>query len=190
MESSDQPEFSCAICYEDFNSVEQKLQMPCCGKQESTVQFCRRCIEIISERGIQGRIGRCPGCSTYFSFLNGEVVPASEHNEQCQLCRQMKSIADLGRMLCDQCLLGSSFCFRYECSRCHGLQRIPHPMWKYQVDAISFGTNSWACHLGCHDYTMWRVISEDAVQASINFHKFLTISRLVFYLTRLSTDPT
>ena len=42
-------------------------------------------------------------------------------------------------------------------------QRIPHPMYRYQVDGpTAFGNNTWACHVGCGDQTHWRVAAADA----------------------------
>jgi hypothetical protein len=64
-------------------------------------------------------------------------------------------------MLCELCLLGSEYQFRYECERCHQVQSIPHPMWRYQPTAAAFGDTSWACHRRCGDYTHWRIVAED-----------------------------
>jgi hypothetical protein len=40
-------------------------------------------------------------------------------------------------------------------------QRIPHPMWRYQPSAATFGNVTWACQR-CGDYTNWRVHPDDA----------------------------
>ena len=42
------------------------------------------------------------------------------------------------------------------------MQRIPHPMYRYQVDgATAFGNNTWACQ-SCGDFRHWRVAAADA----------------------------
>ena len=33
-------------------------------------------------------------------------------------------------------------------------------MWRYQPSATEFGTVTWACHVGCGDYTTWRLRPE------------------------------
>ncbi|CAD7961552.1 unnamed protein product [Amoebophrya sp. A120] len=81
--------------------------------------------------------------------------------QQCQMCRQMRELYE--PPFCEQCHVGRRMTFRYECSRCHMIQRIPHPMWKYQDKVEKFGNTSWACHQRCGDYTMWRIVPEDAV---------------------------
>jgi hypothetical protein len=66
--------------------------------------------------------------------------------------------------MCDACLLGSRYEFHYECSGCHRLQRIPHPMWQYQASPTEFSSAGWACHQRCRDYTRWRITPEDVVK--------------------------
>jgi hypothetical protein len=44
------------------------------------------------------------------------------------------------------------------------VQRIPHPMWRYQPSPTAHGAASWACHVGCHDYTNWRIVPDDVVR--------------------------
>ena len=51
---------------------------------------------------------------------------------------------------------------RYECDRCHRVQLIAHPMYRYQPDPLTFGTDTWACHAGCGTYTHWRIVADDA----------------------------
>ena len=43
--------------------------------------------------------------------------------------------------------------------RCHGFQRIPHPMWRYQHGPSAFSSDTWACHIRCGSFTHWRVAS-------------------------------
>ena len=151
---------TCAICYEMFAATD-KITMPCCGSPTSTMQYCRRCIDIIVKNGIQSSIGRCPSCRAYFVIREGVPVPQASEPRQCDICCQQKEIADPDRNLCSACLLGSEFRFRYECSRCHRIQKISHPMWLYQPSPMTFTGATWACHVGCGDYTNWRIASDD-----------------------------
>ena len=134
--------FTCAVCYEDYGA-ENRAILPCCGKVESTVQYCKRCIEIIVEQGFGGTVGRCPTCSQLIS-IQGGVITGGHIVSSCRMCMQERPIADSRSVLCEMCVLGRSFTMRYECERCHRIQRIPHPMFRYQEEgATSFGTTSW-----------------------------------------------
>jgi hypothetical protein len=134
--------FTCAVCYEDYGA-ENRAILPCCGKVESTVQYCKRCIEIIVEQGFGGTVGRCPTCSQLIS-IQGGVITGGHIVSSCRMCMQERPIADSRSVLCEMCVLGRSFTMRYECERCHRVQRIPHPMFRYQEEgATSFGTTSW-----------------------------------------------
>jgi len=146
--------FNCSICFQDefFRAT-----MPCCGTAESSMIFCRRCVEIICDGGV----GRCPSCRGYIQIEDG-TVRVSENKGQCHMCQQQKVLLDRG--LCDACLLGSRYRFTYECNRCHGRQCIPHPMWRYQESPDVPGTSTWACHQSCGDYTNWTIVPEDAAQ--------------------------
>lgn len=130
--------------------------MPCCGRAGSTLAYCRRCIEIICEQG-RGA-GRCPSCREYIAVKDGGVV-VTENRPQCRMCWQERALVDQG--LCDACLLGAEYCFRYECDQCHGVQQIPHPMWRYQASPSAFGIATWACHAACGGQTHWRITPED-----------------------------
>ena len=67
--------------------------------------------------------------------------------------------------ICDACWLGNQIALRYECEGCGGVQRIPHPMWRYQVDGPeAFGHTPWACHQRCGTYTRWRVVPDDVAR--------------------------
>mmetsp|Transcript_83392 Transcript_83392/g.212330 ORF Transcript_83392/g.212330 Transcript_83392/m.212330 type:complete len:223 (+) Transcript_83392:84-752(+) len=145
----------CAVCFEEDGP---QVSMPCCTREDSTVGFCRRCVEIICEQA-QG-VGRCPNCRQYISIDQQGRVSITEKQDNCRMCRQTRVIVGSG--MCDACLLGSRFSFQYECNRCHRFQRIPHPMWRYQPSPNDFGTASWACQAGCGDYTMWRISATDA----------------------------
>jgi hypothetical protein len=120
--------------------------------------------QVICRTGIQGRLGKCPSCSAWFTLDGETVVSAREAVGTCRCCLQDKELTDVARQLCEGCLLGQTFAFRYECSRCHRIQRIPHPMWRYQESPTQPGTVTWACHVGCGDYTRWCIVPEDAAR--------------------------
>mmetsp|Transcript_20185 Transcript_20185/g.45910 ORF Transcript_20185/g.45910 Transcript_20185/m.45910 type:complete len:213 (-) Transcript_20185:210-848(-) len=150
----------CAICYDPLND-DDRAELPCCGNSTSTVQYCKRCIQVIISRGFNGTVGRCPTCSSFITIRDGKFV-AGENIGMCQMCLQERSIVDTRSFLCEKCVLGRMFSFTYECERCHGQQRIPHPMWLYQPHPNEFGNVTWACHRSCDDYTHWRIVQQDA----------------------------
>ena len=153
--------FTCAVCYEEY-PFDRRAVLPCCGTLESTVQYCLRCIEVIVENGFAGTVGRCPTCSQMISIKDGSIT-SGQLVSNCRMCRQEKQIADTRNLLCEPCVLGRSYTMRYECARCQQVQAIPHPMWRYQTEGpASFGNVSWACHQQCGDYTMWRIVAQDA----------------------------
>ena len=147
-------EFQCAICYEDCTT---EAIMPCCHNPNSSLKYCTDCISIICETPP----GRCPTCRSCISYnsTNGTVTINEEMN-QCRICRQNRTIVDERRQICEGCLLGRQFCFNYECDGCHRIQKIPHPMWKYQVKPTEMSTETWACNLGCLAQTHWKIISD------------------------------
>ncbi|CAJ1380789.1 unnamed protein product [Effrenium voratum] len=145
----------CSICFEECTP----LSMPCCGKEKSTIHYCLPCIEVVCRLG--DGLGRCPTCRQCIKADDGRVIVAEETGH-CATCRQAARLVEGGQ--CEACLLGSRFCFSYECSRCRQVQRIPHPMWRYQGSPIEFGTSTWACHQQCGDFTHWRILAEDAAR--------------------------
>ena len=155
---------TCSICFEAI-SDEDVVQMPCCGRSSSSMLYCFPCVDLISQNGIKnglnGSIGRCPTCRRNYSVLGRTVSVLSGPLGRCSLCSHRREIVDETRALCSACLLGLSFAFSYECERCLKVQRIPHPMWMYQPSPVAFGTEKWACHGGCDDYTTWRIVKEE-----------------------------
>eukprot|EP00759_Apiculatamorpha_spiralis_P008380 PhF_6_TR15422/c1_g2_i1/m.23919 len=157
---------NCCVCLEEIPS-ESSLRMPCCGKVGGTSPICRLCVIRVAETGPCPNTGRCPLCRKYFqverSPSDASVVTAIRILEglgHCQCCNQMRTIVDDRH--CDACVLGRRFPLVYECDRCHGLQRIPHPMWRYQPSPSEYTTDSWACQR-CGDFTHWRVHPNDLV---------------------------
>jgi hypothetical protein len=151
---TEQDQDMCAICLDREYPI---VRMPCCDRQSSSMKYCRRCLEILC---LQSQFGaaRCPTCRTLIGWNNG-TLERREINGQCRMCCQQKVLIDQG--MCDACLYGNAHPLRYECNRCHSVQTIAHPMWRYQAAVDAFSGASWACHVGCGDYTHWRVIAED-----------------------------
>jgi hypothetical protein len=85
-----------------------------------------------------------------------------EIHRWCRVCCNHKM--NVVEAMCEVCRYGRTHALRYECHRCHRHQTIPHPMWRYQPSFEENSTASWACHVGCGDYTHWRVIAEDVSQ--------------------------
>ena len=160
------PAAECAVCWQEFDDASAFARLPCCTAPEgSTMRYCVRCVEIICEGG-PGGVGRCPTCRAFIKRReDGDGFAVADRVEQCVLCRQPRVIvAEIrGMPACDACFQGAQNPLRYECQRCGRFQRIPHPMYRYQVDGpTAFGNNTWACHVGCGDQTHWRVAAADA----------------------------
>ena len=158
----------CAVCWSE-TTAESFAVLPCCRAvtEGSSMRYCVRCVEIICENG-PGGVGRCPTCRTYLRKKadGSSGFEIADRVEMCTLCRQAKLIiGELrpGMPVCDACFLGAQNPLRYECERCRRVQRIPHPMYRYQVDGPNaFGNNTWACQQRCGDFTHWRVHAADA----------------------------
>lgn len=172
---------SCIIC---FRENVPGVMMPCCGKDTSDIRFCQDCLIVVAEQEGPGgssspetksTTGRCPTCKKYYRWRiapskNDPGSPAGgeerfevccfnfEPMGRCRMCNQEpRKIADRTKQLCEPCLLGQEFAFRYECDRCHRKQVIPHPMWKYQKSPQEYSSATWACHQRCGDYTHWKI---------------------------------
>ena len=79
---------------------------------------------------------------------------------RCTACRQLRTIEAGGK--CALCNAGAAETYSYRCQRCHRLQRIPHPMWRYQRTPAEETTDTWACHQGCRTFTRWKITPDDA----------------------------
>lgn len=135
--------------------------MPCCHKDESSIQYCFACVAYIARTyGNDNVTGQCPTCYELYHVEGDSVSKPPERQETCTMCCQTRVIEDRSRQLCRMCKLGSQFVFKYECNRCHRKQRIPHPMFTYQPSANEFTSASWYCHQGCRDQTYWRITPE------------------------------
>ena len=153
---------SCAICLDDDLSAASRAPlMPCCGVAGSSIAYCRRCLEIICERSAGG-VGRCPTCSGSIAIdaATRDVIVPIVRRGQCQMCRQSNPLVGTS-LLCDACTFGCGNPLRYECDACHNVQRIPHPMYRYQPLPEAFSTATWACHQRCGRQTHWRISPSD-----------------------------
>mmetsp|Transcript_16796 Transcript_16796/g.31826 ORF Transcript_16796/g.31826 Transcript_16796/m.31826 type:complete len:225 (+) Transcript_16796:155-829(+) len=122
-------------------------------------------------------IGKCPRCSQYIQVKNGVVCKSTAPLIECSICKQ-KRLAHtnnnnnngqlLRQKICVACFFGINNRLRYECEGCHRFQMIPHPMYRYQEYPTSFSTSTWACHVGCHDYTRWRIIASDVRKVPVD----------------------
>ena len=107
-------QLQCTICYED---MAQKAEMPCgCAREESTIAYCHRCIELIC----QGGVGQCPTCRSYITVDPSGAIRLAANKGRCGMCCQIHELVDRG--LCAACLLGQRYRFTYECQRCHQTQ--------------------------------------------------------------------
>lgn len=176
--------FQCTVCLEDDLSEQKRAVMPCCGRGPTAhMQFCRECIWTICGRS-HSEIGRCPGCRSFLRFKKNEIQGESFQDDfgtieavsaagRCSFCHQIRVILDRQATetgileLCDACSFGQRHILRYECQRCGGIQRIPHPMWRYQESPTVFGNVTWVCHGRCKDFTTWRVFSDDGASVPV-----------------------
>lgn len=178
LRTADEP--MCAVCL-DAVSPNTKAVMPCCDRLGASTDLCSPCMRFICERGIGG-VGRCPKCRAHVrpvrsvddesatststttdtgTDTNNNQFELASMRGTCLLCQQIKDVVD-ERSVCDACVYGNRFSLRFECFGCGGVQQIPHPMWRYQVDGPEqFGNTPWACHMRCRTYTKWRVVAED-----------------------------
>ena len=160
MSKEDEPK-SCSICLEPNDDL---LIMPCCGSDSSSIRYCKPCIRAlcVMDTSNKDTTGVCPICKKLFQIeFRITSLKRAETRGRCRMCCQGNKVIVSRDELCENCLLGQSHPFRYECDRCGGEQEIPHPMWRYQNTAVEFGSATWACHVRCGDYTHWRILSED-----------------------------
>lgn len=155
--------FSCAVCYVEELPLSERVTLPCCGREGSSIQYCATCLGVLCAS--MGGVGRCPTCSKHFRIEGGRAT-AAEELAQCSCCRQLRpgvlrGGGGSGPPLCAACTLGVRLRLSYECETCHRKQTIPHPMFLYQPTPVAFSTDTWACHnAGCPgEYTHWRIVN-------------------------------
>lgn len=139
--------------------------LPCCEREEATTKFCFRCIELVCKES--SNFGKCPRCNGPIEIQeDGRSIAIGQGCLRCHMCGHKKNISCFNsptRGICSICEVGVNNPLRYECNRCHRVQRIPHPMYRYQPRPTEFGEASWACHRGCNDYTYWRILPADVL---------------------------
>ena len=143
----------CAICLESRNFV----RLPCCEGEdryfwdrpvESTTRFCLECLQQLAAV----REARCPKCRTaWLGVSETEVVVT---RGLCEVC-QADNVYLPEPNTCGHCVFGRKHAIRYECLRCHRLQRIPHPLYRAQRIPETFSYATWRCQR-CNDDTIWR----------------------------------
>ncbi len=142
----------CAVCLED---VAGDKKLPCCGRESASSTACPPCMALIIAHG--DGVGRCPLCRAGIRMgADGELM-VCENQARCRMCCQLRVLESGGGGCCEPCTKGSQCPLEYECSRCHSMQRIGHPMFRYQATPEEWGTTTWACHRGCGTYTNWRI---------------------------------
>ena len=137
----------------------QLCTLPCCYKENSSVQFCLRCIDYLCSQSTIG-VGCCPNCRSFIENDSG-VIRIKKNVGKCSVCEQAQLMAH--HNMCEGCLNHRNiFSFmRYECEECCGLQRIPFPMWRYQLTTSFFTRRAkWLC-CSCGKYTAWRLLPQD-----------------------------
>jgi hypothetical protein len=158
--------------------------LPCCGQH--LCWTCVEALTIPSARNAKSDNGCCCGCSVgrcpcCRSWIVVETTPANSDNDRasenakhsvtrqrlpdihlvsvagkCQECCQIKQLL-LDGSVCDACIVGRQ-CppLAYECDCCRHVQRISHPMYRYQPVPDAFGTVGWQCG-ACNQVSRWRI---------------------------------
>ena len=165
-EPSSTPCFQCCICLDDAVPCSAEVFLPCCGAtragSKSYIRFCSDCVRTLSS-GDRERCMRCPTCR---GFLRVSEEPGTRRvtaaalgaGGTCGCCMQIRAI--VGGGVCHACRLGNQYPLRYVCAHCEGVQRIPHPLWRYMATRHAVSDETWACQY-CGDYRRWRLSSAD-----------------------------
>jgi hypothetical protein len=172
----------CAVCLDEVipNSAIKVpfAKLPCCGQanETNTFKICSACVVLLTQPTSDGssRAGRCPCCRSWIvvrapdgnSPLNLDISTVAAAGT-CKECNQSnKCLVDDGDV-CDACFLGHRNPLLYECDQCHGTQRIPHPMYRYQQTPGDFGKKTWSCEGPCQTFTHWRIRHDQIIQVPI-----------------------
>lgn len=177
----------CAVCLDEFMSTSATLsfaKLPCCGddSETDTVKICSSCVVLSTHPSSDGssRVGRCPRCQAWISVrapdgdapLNLDISKVAGEGI-CQECNQTKRFLVDDGTVCDACFLGRRAPLLYECEQCHGTQRIPHPMYRYQASPDEYGKKTWSCEGSCQAFTHWRIRPDQIVHIPIGDSPFL-----------------
>jgi len=162
-------------------SHKKLLSCPCCkskGRPFDDANVCGTCLLVLTFPTSNGnRAGHCPLCKAWIRInlrkpkrtededfqeradgikpdVEVRKITASGH---CLTCNQDQDILVEGRSTCDSCFLALHAPLLYECKQCHGTQRIPFPLYRYQKTVKSFSTVRLKCNGKCQDLTRWRL---------------------------------
>ena len=100
--------FSCAICLEEKKGKPQRL--PCCGGPQSSVQYCRCCIENLCQRSnrstetelIVTKIAKCPTCTKFITLSKSTGNLFQVKRAKCKTCRQQNRLL-VSPNRCEEC---------------------------------------------------------------------------------------
>mmetsp|Transcript_33960 Transcript_33960/g.70616 ORF Transcript_33960/g.70616 Transcript_33960/m.70616 type:complete len:396 (-) Transcript_33960:396-1583(-) len=174
-------EACCAVCLDEViphsSSKVSFAKLPCCGQADetNTVKVCSACVVLLTQPTADGssRVGRCPRCRSWIAVcapdgsapLNLDISTVAIAGT-CRECNQSKeNLVDDN--VCDACFVGKRIPLLYECEQCHGTQRIPHPMYRYQYSPGDFGKKTWSCEGDCQAFTHWRIRHDQIVQIPV-----------------------
>jgi len=144
---------SCIICTDES----QKLEfLPCCGKPDGDILYCRKCLEkLVNEKNE----GKCIICKNMFK-LEGEKIVKNVKKGKCASCCQWRDLK--GGELCDPCMVGKQNPLWYICNCCGGRQKIPHPMYRYFRPTYQGTSGStWYCHGKCNTWKTWKLAPKE-----------------------------
>lgn len=169
----------CVVCLEQPKGSNVYADMPCCQEQklghESATgnDICTACVLLLCSPTSDGesRVGRCLGCRQWLAVRTTAdatiTIEVIDKEGPCGVCNQTKShlveqSSEAGTV-CDACFLGKRRALLYECKECHCHQRIPHPLYRYQLPSVNdYGDVSWACQLECQRFTKWKIVPDQA----------------------------
>ena len=164
------------------NAISNRIRFvyfPCCEPDEdddsahhsaNAMNVCMSCILVLTTATTDGsaRVGRCPRCrgwisaSTMHSPNVGLSVQTLQGCEgKCDTCQEVNNpLVEQNPPTCDACFLGKRCSLSYECQDCHEVQTIPHPLYRCQETAESYGNTKWECHGKCKKPTNWKICKD------------------------------
>lgn len=162
----------CTICFDGGTDNEISCaKLPCCGKEGETLNLCSVCVLVLSKPTArdQERAGRCPRCRAWIAVsrkADDLDIHEIRTGGKCSECKQIRKTL-VENSVCDACFLGREVPLLYECKECQGVQRIPHPMYRYQETLESFGNVTWTCEGKCDGFSHWRLRQDQASQIPV-----------------------
>lgn len=158
-------EKQCAICLDGPEPISTSKRIafchfPCCV---TTSNVCAACILVLTTATTDGtaRVGRCPRCRSWIAATTlhspnaGMAIRALDSRGHCTSCGEQDHIL-VEPDTCDACFVGKQTPLLYECKECQGTQTIPHPLYRHQTAADSFGDKTHECSQ-CQKSTHWKI---------------------------------